>query len=123
MKRIFSMVCAVAICLGMAGCRPVDVDKNTYKLGKEAISIIDDYLDFEIDQDEASKNLEKVHDAINRLEKRDVDEKYTDNLRTISIYILAACTDIVSIKYDKEKELLKDRNELADILNEPQRKE
>ena len=123
MKRIFSMICAVAICLGMSGCRPVDVDKNTYKLGKEAISIIDDYLDFEIEKDEAKEKMDKISDAMRRLSQRDIDKKYIDNVRIVDGYVGMSGTYIISIKLNKEKELLKYRNILADILNEPQRKE
>lgn len=62
-KRLLALLMVVSIVFSLSACgdsAPDTLSKDTYKLGKEALSVMDKYLAEKMDADEAEKKLSNV---------------------------------------------------------------
>lgn len=61
MKRITALFIAAIILVSICGCvKPDNISDEAYKLGRQAVQIADDYLDFKINQDEAIDRMSEI---------------------------------------------------------------
>ena len=67
MKRIVAIVLAFVMALSVCACGntvPPEMNKDTYKVGKKALTVMDKHLDGGIDAAEAEKQLTEVYNEI-----------------------------------------------------------
>ena len=64
MKRIIAILLTFVMALSMCACDtvPPEMNKDTYKVGKKALEVMDQHLSGGIDAAEAEKQLAKVYD-------------------------------------------------------------
>lgn len=62
MKRVIAVLLIAAMSLSLCACGevPADMDRKTYKYGKEALTVMDDYLSGEINGTEACEKLDEI---------------------------------------------------------------
>ena len=90
MKRIFSMLCAVAICLGMAGCgtnKPVGDDPTAVYLdGEKVISLgmTRNEIDAVLELDHSLDKIFPPEEDFGEIRyKNDISIRYTDNIANL----------------------------------------
>ena len=117
MKRIFSMLCAVAICLGMAGCGANGLPKSVYNDGVKALEVFDNYWDLEITKEEA---IEKLGNLESRKWSIDTDSELV-KVKSENVYLIIGNIEYDLLK-DSDTSALSDRNELAEKLGKRAKK-
>lgn len=66
MKKIITILRAFVMVLSLCACEtiPPEMSKDTHKVGKDALEVMDDHLSGGIDAAEAEKELAEVYDKI-----------------------------------------------------------
>ncbi len=66
MKRVIAILLAFVMSLSLCACDkvPPEMSKDTYKVGKKALEVMDEHLSGGIDAAEAEKQLSVVYDEI-----------------------------------------------------------
>lgn len=67
MKRIIAFVLAISMALSLCGCSgqvPNGFTKESYKLCKEALEIMDDYMAGKMELEDAEKQLSEIYDEL-----------------------------------------------------------
>lgn len=67
LKRLVAMLMVISIMVSVSACgssKPDNLTKETYELGKDALAIMDKYLDGKMDADTAEKKLEKIYEQL-----------------------------------------------------------
>lgn len=72
MKRKLIVPILLTACVVLSACKPSGIDDRTYKLGKDAVELAQDYLDGKLPMEEAK---DKMHDIYNELDRLDFDSK------------------------------------------------
>lgn len=106
------------------GVKPDDVSNEHYSYGKRALDIIDQYLDNAIDAKTAAKQLDNLIDSEwDDLPETPVSDKTHINGFDIEQNVVSCYLIMTDINYGtgSQDELLKHRNEIAEILNEKKR--
>ncbi len=131
MKKFICILLSLVLTLGLSACggKPSTMSEEMYNAGKNALKIVDDYIDNEIDYDTAFRKLnnteELIDDIYEKCEKKDNGLPMLANESKV-MYL----TSLMQVALYKENygsgtytELLESRNDLAEVLNESKRKE
>lgn len=93
--------------------RPDGISKGAYTLGKQAVSIADQYLDFSLSKEESTKQLEAVYSRFKGLAEEDVYDSI------VSMYVSLLNLSLVSsgsLGDFNDSDVLESRNNLASQL-------
>ena len=125
MKRLFSCVLCVFLLIQLCACSPKPTVKLSQKgesVAKRAVNLLDSYLDGEISNDEAKAGMDELK------EETDYASDYAGRDRTdeqsgdwkLHLLIMMTSWHVSSDGYNKTaesyEELIKDRNDLAEIV-------
>lgn len=117
MKRLLSVIASfLALCVFLTSCaqRPKNVSREAYKYGKIVVNTVDDYLNSEIDLEDARSKIDNAYTSYTW----DNDDYLNDVLVGLIVSVLnlefSSLDDGLYI-YDAD-DLIDSRNRLADIL-------
>ena len=117
MKKILSVILVLAMLLTMTACGakvPDGMSKETYSLGKDALKIMDQYLEDKIDLSTASDKLMAISDAL-EAERESGDPDAFQNIMqnsAVSFYISSFAMGMFGDGYDCQEM----RDSLAGVL-------
>lgn len=113
MKKIISIIAIIAtatIVLMACGSKPETMTQDTYENGKRALEVMEKYIDFQIDKDEAEGRLYSIKEALDE-ERKGIDDvlQNTDNLlvSTSIHHFILAMDGISSVSIYDEAETLR----------------
>lgn len=117
MKRLLSVIASfLALCVFLTSCaqRPKNVSREAYKYGKIVVNTVDDYLNSEIDLEDARSKIDNAYTSYTW----DNDDYISDV--TIGLIVSVLNLELSSLEdglyiYDAD-DLIDSRNRLADIL-------
>lgn len=117
MKRLFSFVASfLVLCIFLTSCaqKPKNVSREAYKYGKIVVNTVDDYLNFEIDLEDARSKIDNAYTSYTW----DNDDYISDV--SIGLIVSVLNLELSSLEdglyiYDAD-DLIDGRNRLADIL-------
>ena len=124
MKKILSAILVLAMLLSMTACGvkvPDGMTKETYSLGKDALKIMDQYLEEKIDLSTASDKLMEISDALDAESDVLEEEKESGSLDVleyimtngfVSFYISSFALGMFGDGYDCQEM----RDSLAGVL-------
>lgn len=130
-KKTAVLCCTLAVTALLAGgcSKSVDASDKAVSVAKQAIEVVDQYLDGETDGSEASDKLDELKEEMEYVDDMPTgtsEEKRrhtADSSIAADIFILS--TDIVLDKHDADAdsydELVDKRNELAEKIGEDER--
>lgn len=117
------LVCTIML----VGCaKPSDMSSDAYEAAKQAIEVADNYLDMEIEAEDAEQKLDRLESRVND------DSKYPKD-STVKIYILGLKIDMSSASLSKfssfvnketgeiDIKIKQARNELAGLIRQKKR--
>lgn len=85
-KLVFTVLLFLtSFILASCGSKPDNMDGETYKLGKNAVSVMEDYLDGNIGSDEADERLSNISDRLDDLENDNELEDLTTSMVALDI--------------------------------------
>lgn len=126
MKKGIVLVLALTMVLSMCGCGsnvPDDLTKETYRLGKKALEVMDSFLSDKIDVNEADEQLSDIFDAlvaeresIKNSSDKNSNVKYRNN-EMISFYINSFSSGMHSTVNGPMTDCQKSRDSLEMLLN------
>lgn len=121
LKRLLIILIAA---LMLAACKPSDIDDEYYKYGMKALEIVDSYLDFEINANEAYEQMNELFGREETLPDNEIgNDNFLKNLDVKSAVFninidLRALTREYGDHQEDHEELKRNRNKLADALGE-----
>lgn len=128
MKKVLCVVLSLILAISLVGCgKPKHMSDEVYNGGKQAVDIIDAYLDHKTDGKETSQKLENIGKSIKDVEKQDMERvranpKNIDEEFYTSYLASSISTAAMYAKSNNTTEVLKKRNELAKKINMGERK-
>lgn len=132
MKKLISGLIVLFFCVSLIGCMNEE-EKNKilenmsaeyYENGKLAVSVVDKYIDLEIDASEAETKLKTIHE---RLEKENIttNEERLVYSCILSLYFSFSMTSLNDknglFDFNEESDIKDSRNKLASGLGIPER--
>lgn len=130
-KKTAVLCCTLAAAALLAGgcSKSVDASDKAVSVAKQAIEVVDQYLDGETDGSEASDKLDELKEKMEYVDdmptgtSKEKRQHTADSSVATDIFILSA--DIVLDKHDADvdsyDELVSKRNELAEKIGEDER--
>lgn len=112
MKKIILTISLAIIVLTAAACgggKPSGFSKNTYDLGKKALTVMEKYDDMEITKSEAKERLEDIRKALENEDLDDLIQESNNLLVKLEISQFIYALDGTGSIYDAE-------NDLRDLL-------
>lgn len=117
MKRLFSFVASfLVLCIFLTSCaqKPKNVSREAYKYGKIVVNTVDDYLNSEIDLEDARSKIDNAYTSYTW-----DDDDYISDV-SIGLIVSVLNLELSSLEdglyiYDAD-DLIDSRNRLADIL-------
>lgn len=130
MKKIFVTILVAVLLLSCVSCATTSASIKAVSVGKQAIVILDDYLDGKQDYKSAYEQLEELFDQMKYAEAYDkidfsdrTDEQIAD--KDVYFYLLSSKTYLISDNMDRTPEsyekLLENRNKLARVIGVAER--
>ena len=127
MKKIVILVLIISICLCTACGYKSNIDERTEKVAEQMISVVDQYLDFEIEAEEAK---EKVANLSTRI--AEPDDNASSEEKDLHLYAIHLENQMRFVSYqiikkdpeglaEAEEDLLNARNKVAEIIGKRQR--
>ena len=128
MKKLFAILCLATALLCGCSSTPEGVTEETYRTGKNALEAIDQYLDGEITADEAHDKLDMYYEILDEhsdsLDETEGDFKLSANCSSVQRDCMTASYSITKINSGISggtESLLDSRNNIAEIIGEPER--
>lgn len=130
MKRLFSLLIVIISMGQLCACAPAPTFKATEKgisIAKRAVNTLDDYLDGNTGRNEAYDEIDELRDQIAYASEYAGKEQTPEQTGDLKIYFLITTTawDVYKDSYYGNAEtydkVLKDRNELAEMIGVPNR--
>lgn len=112
MKKTAALLLIISLLIAVAACHPTEVDALHYKGGVKALSVVDDYLDFKISNDDAYELMDSIYGTLDSAS----DDKYAYN-SIVDLYVSILNLQLATSNAD---DMLDTRNNLADLLSRKQ---
>lgn len=94
-KSVLTIVVLATLIFTLGGCgggMPSDIDKDTYNLGKDALTVLEEYRDDKMSDTEATDRLKVLQEKVEKVKpKEEYDQKNFD----VQIAISTAQTQIM----------------------------
>ena len=124
LKRV--VFCVLVMALVLTGCsegKPSNISEAHYKYGLKALEIVDEYLDFNITAKNAREKIDALTNESDSLPKTEF--KSPDHAKNFGVESGVTLLSYELLKIDTGSgsydDLLEQRNELAELLNEKKR--
>lgn len=128
MKKLFAILCLATALLCGCSSKPGGVTEETYRTGKNALTAIDQYLDGEITAEEAHDKLDMYYEILDEhsdsIDETGDDYKLSVNCSSVQRNCMTASYSITKINsgiYGETESLIDSRNDIAEIIGEPER--
>ena len=128
MKRLALLVLAFILLGSLAGCnsRPNNISEQHYSYGKKAIEIADKYIDYEINAEEAYKQIQELQSRSEELPEIKIEDKNYVYNSAIEIEVSSLSSRLLSAKWhpsqDNFQSIVEARNKIAQHVGISQRK-
>lgn len=125
MRKAALIVLILTLSVFLVSCNN-DISTEHFQYGKKAIEIIDGYLDYTIDVDEAYAQLKKLEERSSALPQTEFNDKTHASNYDVETYVTFACHELFYLQMNGNnenlKELVDDRNEIAKTIGAKRRK-
>lgn len=128
MKRFSLLFIAIILFGSLAGCnsKPSNISEQHYSYGKKAIEIADKYIDYEINAEEAYKQIQELESRSEELpETKTGDSDHVYNF-AIEIEVSSLSSRLLNAKWhpsqDNFQSIVEARNKIAQHVGVSQRK-
>ncbi|MCD7805018.1 MAG: hypothetical protein LUH03_07730 [Oscillospiraceae bacterium] len=119
MKRIALIAMCFVMLITLCSCKPSDVGELSYEMGKDAIEVVDDYLDYTINASAAYDRLKEVQEQENVISYEYGSPTYDKDM-SIRIKLNGLIVDLIDVQVSNTDEnrqvILDERNDLAELL-------
>lgn len=93
-KSVLAIIALAVLALTLVGCgggMPSDIDKDTYNLGKDALTVLEEYRDDKMSDTEATDRLDEIEAGLKKVKPK---EEYEQKNFSIQVTVSAAKTQI-----------------------------
>lgn len=116
---------SISFLLSGCGGKPSNISDEHYQYGKKAIEIIDSYLDYEIDADEAYQQMKNLSARKETLPQTEFGDKTHSADFGVEVGVSNADFYLLELRYNPSNEhlqkLIEARNRIADEIGMKQR--
>lgn len=117
MKKLLIFLFLI-LCIFLTSCgNPNGLSDIQYKACLKSVETIDKYLEFEISQESAKKQIDEIKSRIDNIE---TDSSTYLTMESVSISLSCISYELVSQNPD-ENEIIKNRNDIAKEINIPEK--
>ena len=128
MKRLALLVLAFILLGSLVGCnsKPSNISEQHYSYGKKAIEIADKYIDYEINAEEAYKQIQELQSRSEELPETKVGDSDHGRNFGIEIEVSVLSSSLSRAKWnpsqDNFQSVVEARNKIAQYIGVSQRK-
>lgn len=124
-KNFLSVLICMLLAITIVGCgSQVKASDKAVSIGKQALTVVDGYLDGTIEYTSAKSQIEKLCDKMSYASDLDTDDEYYSDI-SVKHYILLISSSMIWDNYDSDletyEELVEERNKLAECIGEDTR--